>query len=54
MEVADKAEIWFAVLNIYAASKRAESYWCKAEKTLKDMCRDAWKWQKENPRGYDE
>ena len=25
-----------------------------AEKTLKDMCRDAWKWQKENPRGYDE
>lgn len=37
MEVADKAEIWFAVLNIYAASKRAESYWCKAEKTLKEL-----------------
>ena len=23
-----------------------------AEKDLKDMCRDAWKWQKENPMGY--
>ena len=36
MEVVDRAEIWFAVLNIYAASKRAESYWHKAEKTLKE------------------
>ena len=35
MEVA-KADIWFAVLNIYAASKRAESYWRNAEKKLKE------------------
>lgn len=25
-----------------------------AEKTLEDMCRDTWKWQSENPNGYDE
>ena len=24
----------------------------KAEKTLEDMCRDSWKWQKMNPNGY--
>ncbi len=24
----------------------------KAEKTLEDMCRDAWRWQKNNPNGY--
>ena len=26
----------------------------KAEKTLKDMCRDSWNWQKNNPKGYEE
>ena len=25
----------------------------KAEKTLADMCRDAWRWQKQNPMGYE-
>ena len=25
----------------------------KAEKTLADMCRDSWNWQKNNPRGYE-
>ena len=25
-----------------------------AEKTLEDMCRDSWNWQKKNPKGYDE
>lgn len=25
----------------------------KAEKTLEDMCRDAWRWQVNNPNGYD-
>ena len=25
-----------------------------AEKTLADMCRDSWNWQKANPRGYEE
>ena len=24
----------------------------KAEKNLSDMCRDAWNWQKNNPKGY--
>ncbi len=24
----------------------------KAEKTIDDMCRDSWKWQKKNPKGY--
>ena len=24
----------------------------QAEKTLADMCRDAWRWQQMNPRGY--
>ena len=23
-----------------------------AEKTLEDMCRDSWRWQKNNPNGY--
>ena len=36
MDFADKSDIWFAVLNVYAASKRAESYWRKAEKRLKE------------------
>ena len=26
----------------------------KAEKTLADMCRDSWNWQKKNPMGYAE
>lgn len=25
-----------------------------AEKTLEDMCRDSWNWQKNNPKGYEE
>ena len=25
----------------------------KAEKTLADMCRDSWRWQKQNPMGYE-
>ena len=24
----------------------------RAEKTLEDMCRDSWRWQKQNPQGY--
>ena len=24
-----------------------------AEKTLSDMCRDSWNWQKQNPQGFD-
>jgi UDP-glucose 4-epimerase len=26
----------------------------KAEKNLQDMCRDSWRWQKNNPQGYGE
>ncbi len=25
----------------------------KAEKTLEDMCRDSWRWQRSNPKGYE-
>ena len=32
--------------------KSAEKLGWKAEKTLEDMCRDAWNWQKNNPTGY--
>ena len=35
-------------------SKSAEKLGWKAEKTLRDMCRDAWNWQKNNPNGYGE
>ena len=33
--------------------KSAEGLGWKAEKTLADMCRDSWKWQKNNPKGYE-
>ena len=35
-------------------SKSAEKLGWKAEKTLDDMCRDSWNWQKNNPMGYGE
>lgn len=35
MEMTDKSGIWFSVLNVYAASKKASEYWKKAEKELK-------------------
>jgi len=34
------------------ASKALEKLGWKAEKTLDDMCRDAWRWQSNNPNGY--
>ena len=34
-------------------SKAYEVLGWKAEKNLEDMCRDAWRWQSENPDGYD-
>ena len=33
-------------------AKSAEKLGWKAEKTLADMCRDAWNWQSKNPNGY--
>ena len=35
-------------------AKSAQVLGWTAEKTLADMCRDAWNWQKNNPRGYEE
>ena len=35
-------------------AKSAEKLGWKAEKTLDDMCRDTWRWQKNNPMGYSE
>lgn len=41
------------IAECYAdASKAAKILKWKAEKTLVDMCRDAWRWQKSNPDGY--
>ena len=34
-------------------AKSAEKLGWKAEKTLADMCRDSWNWQKNNPMGFD-
>ena len=33
-------------------AKSAEELGWKAEKNLDDMCRDSWRWQKNNPMGY--
>ena len=35
-------------------TKSAEKLLWKAEKNLDDMCRDTWRWQKNNPMGYAE
>ena len=34
--------------------KAANELGWRAEKTLGDMCRDAWRWQQSNPNGYEE
>ena len=40
---------------VYASADKAERLlgW-KASRTLEDMCRDSWNWQKNNPKGYGE
>ena len=35
-------------------TKSAEVLGWKAEKTLSDMCQDSWRWQSQNPTGFDE
>ena len=35
-------------------AKSAEKLGWKAEKNLQDMCRDSWRWQSMNPKGFDE
>ncbi len=43
------------IATCYADCSKAEKIlgW-KAEKNLVDMCRDGWRWQKQNPNGYEE
>ena len=43
------------IAEFYADASKAERElnW-KAERTIEDMCRDAWNWQKQNPQGYEE
>lgn len=36
------------------ATKALNDLGWKAEKSLEDMCRDSWNWQKNNPNGYEE
>ncbi len=41
------------IAECYAdASKASNELGWKAEKNLEDMCRDSWRWQKDNPNGY--
>ncbi len=42
------------VATCYSDPKKAEDLlgW-KAQKNLEDMCRDSWKWQSQNPKGYE-
>ncbi|MDD3840695.1 MAG: UDP-glucose 4-epimerase GalE [Clostridia bacterium] len=41
------------IAECYAdATKAAIELGWKAERSLEDMCRDAWRWQKNNPNGY--
>jgi len=42
-----------AVCYADPAKSEAELGW-KAEKNLADMCRDSWRWQSNNPKGYEE
>ncbi len=43
------------IAECYADPAKAfEKLGWKAEKTLEDMCRDSWRWQKNNPKGYEE
>lgn len=35
-------------------SKAAKELGWKAQKDIKDMCQDSWRWQKNNPEGYEE
>lgn len=43
------------VATVYANPEKARRLlgW-QAEKTIDDMCRDSWNWQKNNPRGYED
>lgn len=61
-EEANKVKIPYKIVSrrqgdidsCYADSTKANKVlgW-KAEKTIVDMCKDSWRWQKNNPNGYD-
>ena len=41
------------IAEFYAdASKAEREMGWKATRTIEDMCRDAWNWQRQNPQGY--
>ena len=42
----DLEEVWAN------ADKAAESINWRATRSLEDMCKDSWNWQKNNPKGY--
>ncbi|XP_065183252.1 UDP-glucose 4-epimerase-like isoform X1 [Sycon ciliatum] len=61
MREASKVEIAYKVVDRRAGdvasvygdpSKAAEELGFKATKTLKDMCEDSWRWQQQNPQGF--
>ena len=52
-EIADRRPGDIAVCYASPDKSREVLGW-QAEKTLEDMCRDTWNWQKHNPRGYGE
>jgi len=41
-----------AVITYADAARAASLLNWRARRSLEDMCRDAWRWQKDNPRGY--
>ena len=43
-----------APVSYVDASKALRLFGWKAEKSIVDMCRDSWRWQKQNPNGYDQ
>ena len=43
------------IATVYAdPSKSRELLGWTAERTLEDMCRDTWNWQRQNPNGYND
>ena len=47
MRAGDLPEVWADV------SKAANVLHWQANRSLADMCRDAWNWQQKNPNGYE-
>ncbi len=43
-----------AAESVARADRAREALGWQAAYSLDDMCRDAWRWQKNNPRGYED